>query len=251
MSMDNMDKPGSPDGTTPSMSTLEYEGQERLTFVPRRPRRLTLCAPALGPAAVHRAVAAGAVVVDGRSPEAHDSCHIAGSVSIPIDGGAFADRARAVTHAGSPIVAAAEGDIDGHAVARALTGAGFRTVVGVVAGGIPAYDAAGYDVRCQPAAAADRLLEALELGGAVLVDARDDAEWRQGHVPGSVHMPLRSLRGAARHLPRTPVVVACSDGRRAATAASILRRGGHENVWRATGAGLPFLLSRRLDLRGV
>ena len=234
------------------MSTLEYEGQGRLTFVPRRPRRLALCAPALGPAAVHRAVAAGVALVDGRSPEAHDACHIPGSVSIPLEGGGFADRAGAVINAGSPVVAAAAGDIDGHAVARALMGAGFRSVVGVVAGGVAAYDAAGYDVRCEPAAAADRLLEDLELGGAVLVDARDDEDWRQSHVPGSVHMPLRSLRGAAaRHLPRTPVVVACGDGRRAATVASILRRGGHGNVWRVAGAGLPFLLSRRLDLRGV
>jgi rhodanese-related sulfurtransferase len=233
------------------MSMLEYEGRGRLTVVSRRPRRATLCGPALGPAAVHRAAAAGVVVVDGRSPEAHDARHIPGSVSIPLEGGGFADRARAVITAGSPIVAAGDGDIDGRAVARALSGAGFRSVVGVVAGGVAAYNAAGYDVRCEPAAAADRLLADLELGGAVLVDARDEEDWGQGHVPGSVHMPLRSLRGAARRLPRTPVVVACGDGRRAATAASFLRRGGHGNVWRVAGAGLPFLLSRRLDLRGV
>jgi rhodanese-related sulfurtransferase len=233
------------------MSTLEHEGQGRLTFVPRRTRGLTLCAPALGPAAAHRAIEAGAVVVDGRPPEAHDGCHIPGSVAIPVDGGAFADRARAVIHAGSAILAAADGDIDGQAVARALAGAGFRRVVGVVAGGVPAYDVAGFDVRREPAAAADRLLEDLQLGGAVLVDTRDDEDWEQGHVPGSVHLPLRSLGGAARRLPRTPLVVACDDGRRAATAASVLRRWGHGNVWRIAGAGLPFLLSRRLDLRGV
>ena len=70
-------------------------------------------------------------------------------------------------------------------------------------------------------------------------------------MPGSVHIPLRSLGGAGRSLPRTPLMVACGDGRRAATAASVLRRFGHGNVWRIAGAGLPFLLSRRLDLRGL
>jgi hydroxyacylglutathione hydrolase len=233
------------------MSTAEHPTWHTLTFVPRRPPRLTLCAPTLAPAAVHRSVSHGAVLVDGRSPEAYDARHITGSVCIPFAGETFADRARDVIDAGAPVVAVGEGDGGGQAMARALIHAGCRAVVGVLDGGVSAYGEAGYDVGCQRAASADRLLEDLELGGAVLVDARDDEEWLEGHVPGSVHMPLRSLRGPARHLPRTPLVVACGDGLRAVTVASVLRRGGHHNIWRVAGAGLPFLLSRRLDLRGV
>ena len=73
----------------------------------------------------------------------------------------------------------------------------------------------------------------------------------RGHVPGSLHVPLRSVVAAAPLLPQTPVVVACTDGRRAATAASILRRRGHANIWRVADGGLPYLLSRRLNLGGV
>jgi len=94
-------------------------------------------------------------------------------------------------------------------------------------------------------------LGSLESGGAVLVDAREDDDWVHGHVPGSLHVPLRSVAAAASILPQTPVVVACTDGRRAATVASILRRRGHANVWRVAGAGVPYLLNRRLDLGGL
>jgi rhodanese-related sulfurtransferase len=50
-----------------------------------------------------------------------------------------------------------------------------------------------------------------------------------------------------------PTVTACSDGRRAAAAASALRRFGHRNVWRLAGAGVPDLLARPigLDLLGA
>ena len=103
----------------------------------------------------------------------------------------------------------------------------------------------------QHAVAAERVVDDLELGGAVLIDARDDEDWVRGHVPGSLHVPLRSVAAAAPLLPQTPVVVACTDGRRAATAASILRRCDHANIWRVAGGGLPYLLSRRLNLGGV
>lgn len=66
-----------------------------------------------------------------------------------------------------------------------------------------------------------------------------------------MHLPLRSLARLRTHLPRTPVVAACGDGRRAATAASVLRRAGRADIWRIAGAGLPYLLSHRLDLRGA
>jgi len=141
--------------------------------------------------------------------------------------------------------------MESHAMARTLQGAGFRRVWGIVAGGVAAYEAAGHPVGRQRAVPAERVLHDLETGGAVLVDARDDDDWVRGHVPGSLHVPLRSVAAAAPILPQTPVVVACTDGHRAATAASILRRRGHANVWRVAGAGVPYLLSRRLDLGGV
>lgn len=233
------------------MDNTEAHPWQTLAFVPRRPPRLSICIPALNPATVARAVAEGGVVVDGRSPEAYDDCHIPGSLCIPLEGGTFERRARSVVDRGAPVVAVAEANADARAMARSLARLGVRVVAGILDGGVGAYRDAGHEVARRPAAPADRLLEDLRLGGAVLVDARDDEDWAQGHVPGSVHLPLRSLGPPSTHLPRTPLVVACGDGRRAATAASVLRRHGRRDVWRIAGAGVPYLLSQRLDLRGA
>ena len=87
----------------------------------------------------------------------------------------------------------------------------------------------------------------------LLVDVRDDWEVVPRRLAGSVHLPLAELRAAAHLLPAVPTVTACSDGRRAAAAASALRRFGHRNVWRLAGGGVADLLERPigLDLLGA
>jgi rhodanese-related sulfurtransferase len=47
--------------------------------------------------------------------------------------------------------------------------------------------------------------------GFVLVDTRSEASWRQGHVPGAIHLPGRRIaREAAGRIPAgAPVVVYC------------------------------------------
>jgi hydroxyacylglutathione hydrolase len=205
----------------------------------------------LGPDDVHRAIAEGALVIDGRPPEAYDACHVPGSVNVPMDGGELASRARMAVGRDPGAIAVAGSDIESLALAVVLDRAGCGGVGRILAGGVDAYRSAGYAVGHQRVVAAERVVDDLELGGAVLVDARDDEDWVRRHVPGSLHIPLRSVAAAAALLPQTPVAVACTDGRRAATAASILRRRGHANIWRVAGGGLPYLLSRWLNLGGV
>ena len=205
----------------------------------------------LGTDDVHQALADGALVVDGRSPEAYDACHLPDSVNVPVGGGELASRVRMAVGRDPAAIALAGSDVESLALAMVLERAGCGAVAGILSGGIDAYRAAGYAVGQQHALAAERVVDDLQLGGAVLVDARDDEDWVRAHVPGSLHVPLRSVAAAAPVLPQTPVVVACNDGRRAATAATILRRRGHANIWRVAGGGLPYLLGRRLNLGGV
>lgn len=205
----------------------------------------------LTPAEVDRVLLEGAIVIDGRSPEAHDARHVAGSVNVPPAGGQVAARARTAVTPATRVVAVAGSDLESHALARRLRAAGCGHVLGILAGGVEAYAAAGYAVAAQRSVPADRIVDDLELGGALLVDARDDDDWVRGHVPGSLHIPLRSVASAAALLPQTPIVVACADGSRAATAVSILRRLGHANIWRVAGPGVPYLLSRRLSVGGI
>ncbi|GAA3619704.1 hypothetical protein GCM10022223_40680 [Kineosporia mesophila] len=83
---------------------------------------------------------------------------------------------------------------------------------------------------------------------AVVVDARDAAEYARGHLRGAVHAPLRpgtsmireGLPGRIRRplrktlpLPTagTRLWVHCADGTRASVAAGLLERAGHEVAW--------------------
>jgi len=205
----------------------------------------------LDPAEVRTAVEQGAIVVDGRAPEHFDAGHVPGSVNIPLAGGGFAARVCAAIGTGAAAIVVAGSDGESLAMAWAIERDGCGPVLGMLAGGVEVYAAAGFELGCLRSVAAEQVAGDLALGGAVMVDAREDDDWVRGHVPGSLHIPLRSVASAAALLPSVPVVVACTDGSRAATVASMLRRVGHANVWRVAGAGVPDLLRRRLNLGGI
>jgi rhodanese-related sulfurtransferase len=87
----------------------------------------------------------------------------------------------------------------------------------------------------------------LVAGGAQLVDVRTDAEWRSGHAPGALHVPLgRVARSTGELRAGTPVVVVCHSGARSAVAVRSLRARGFDatslrgglGAWRRAGGHL-------------
>ena len=65
--------------------------------------------------------------------------------------------------------------------------------------------------------------------GAVLLDVRTPEEYRSGHVPGAVNLPLDRLH--ERELPADrPVFAYCLSGARSRQAAMLLRRAGYAHV---------------------
>lgn len=67
--------------------------------------------------------------------------------------------------------------------------------------------------------------------GAVLLDVRETDEYREGHIPGSVHLPLGDLSKAAqRFQPDTPIYVHCLSGARSMKAVRLLQQQGFQNV---------------------
>jgi rhodanese-related sulfurtransferase len=99
--------------------------------------------------------------------------------------------------------------------------------------------------RSRPKATPEQARE-LQRHGAVLLDVREDGEWRAGHIPGARHIPLRRLPAQTAGLPpRCTVVTICRSGHRSARAAALLASQGREVVNLAGGmrawarAGLP------------
>jgi rhodanese-related sulfurtransferase len=76
---------------------------------------------------------------------------------------------------------------------------------------------------------------------AVLLDIRDNKDFRAGHVSGAVHIPHSAL--AKRHVELAkdkdkPIIVACRAGTHASTACGLLRKQGFENVYMMSGGML-------------
>lgn len=76
-----------------------------------------------------------------------------------------------------------------------------------------------------------RAAQALVAEGAGLVDVRRDDEWRAGHAPQAVHVPLDQLPLRAGELPTDRRVVAiCRTGARSGRATQYLRSFGLDVV---------------------
>jgi rhodanese-related sulfurtransferase len=83
--------------------------------------------------------------------------------------------------------------------------------------------------------------------GLLVLDVREDDEWRAGHVEGSVHIPLMELGNRYGELPEAEqTLVVCRVGSRSAYAAGFLIQQGLDAVnlagglvaWEAAGRAL-------------
>lgn len=76
--------------------------------------------------------------------------------------------------------------------------------------------------------------EALRLytaGDVVILDVRTLPEWRGGHIPGAVHIPLDELAARYQELdPARETLVVCAHGIRSAAAGQWLCQVGFDNV---------------------
>lgn len=82
-----------------------------------------------------------------------------------------------------------------------------------------------------------RALEAVR-AGATLLDVREGGEWKSGHAPGAIHIPIADIDKAPRRLRQgRPVVVMCASGMRSRTAAKHLRSLGWDAASLSGGIG--------------
>ena len=62
-----------------------------------------------------------------------------------------------------------------------------------------------------------------------VIDVREPAEWRRGHIRGSLNLPLAQLASRRHGLPNDKTIVAvCASGHRSAVAARTLQRSGYQ-----------------------
>jgi hydroxyacylglutathione hydrolase len=172
---------------------------------------------------------AGAIVIDGRSPETFASGHLRGSVNVGLDG-RFAEYAGDVARAGQRIVLVTDAGREAEARVR-LARIGFDDVTGY----LPEVEqvlAARPELAAQAMRIAAPDLASFRDDEAVqIVDVRNPAERDAGVVPGAIEIPLASLLDRHGELDATrPTVVYCAGGYRSSIAASLLRSLGFTHV---------------------
>jgi hydroxyacylglutathione hydrolase len=205
---------------------------ERIVDLNRGPLLDDFGAPAaLTPHEVEEAVAAGAVVIDGRTNEEFDEAHIAGALSTSSYDTGFATKVSRVAPAGAEIVMVAASDGDERDAAELLAAVGLR-VRGFLEGGMTAWRTEERPVR------RIELIDPGELARRVagpqpplVLDVRNATEYAGEHIPGSLHIPYGDLASRLAELPRErPIAAICRGGKRSGLAASILQREGFADV---------------------
>lgn len=131
---------------------------------------------------------------------------------------------------------------------RALMRIGIDRVNGAAVGGAKVIEAAG-DTASYRVSDFSELADEFRAGRPpVVLDVRQDHEWKAGHIEGAVHIPFQDLEGRVDDLSAgADTWVYCHTGHRASIAASLLERSGRapvliDDLWdNVEGAELPVL----------
>ena len=73
---------------------------------------------------------------------------------------------------------------------------------------------------------------------AVFLDIRDEGEYKVGHIPDAIHIPMKQFAERAGELEKhknRPVIAYCRSGARSTAVGSILKKHGFENVYNLGG----------------
>jgi hydroxyacylglutathione hydrolase len=78
---------------------------------------------------------------------------------------------------------------------------------------------------------ANALSELTRSGDVQVIDVRGPDEWRRGHLPAAIHIPLAALPDRIREIdPTIPTVLQCGGGVRSSIAASLLKARGMTQI---------------------
>lgn len=193
---------------------------------------------------VLHAAAGGTQILDTRDPAAFAAAHLRGSVNVGL-GGRFATFAGSVLDPQDTIAIVAESGCEKEARTR-LARIGFDRVRGYLDGGMRA--AARDVVETVSRITARELQE--DLDGPqppIVLDVRSVHEWRMGHIPHSINIPLPRLNERMAEIPHRRTVVSCRSGYRSSIAWSVLKQRGYDvidlvggmNAWETAELPMP------------
>jgi hydroxyacylglutathione hydrolase len=182
--------------------------------------------------------AAGALIVDVRTDHQFDEAHIPGALSNTMLRSGFGTKLAWIAHRSQEIVLVGRDDEDARRAARLAAAVGVNHLGGYLSGGMTSWRAEDREV-----ARVGRIqVEELHSRGdsVQVLDVREAAEWREAHIPGSVHVPYHDIHSLPAGIdPERPVAVICASGQRSAVGASLLLSYGARDVLHVVDGGVP------------
>lgn len=189
----------------------------------------TADAKPLSPEEFEAEMRAGALVLDTRAGSRFTAGHVPGSITVGLDG-KFAPWVGVVVPSTARILVVADPGREGEAIVR-LARIGYDHVDGWLDGGMPVWEASERAMaRMREVSAAEVLAERPRI-----LDVRTPTEWADGHLEGSLHIPLLELEERLSEVPEGQLAVMCHSGYRSAIACSLLQRRGKNELANVTG----------------
>ena len=183
----------------------------------------------------------GAGLLDTRPKAAYVARHIPGAVHLEADD-QLSNRIGFVLEPETPLVLLIEDATAYRRIVYSLARVGFENVVGYLAESLDTWEALGLPVTSgdvqdiTPGALQSMLADDGTVSRPVVVDVREVWEYAQGHVPGSMLIPLGELIHRIDTLDQArPVAVICATGSRSQSAAALLAQRGFQTVYNVVG----------------
>jgi rhodanese-related sulfurtransferase len=199
----------------------------------------------LSPEAVEKLLADGHYLIDARSSADYGGGHIEGAINVQMSSSEFEQRVGWVVPDDSPIILMTDKDEQAQKCIYNMAFIGLdQFVVGFLEGGLSAWMNSGRAVHTTPQMDVFTLHERLSANGMKVLDVREQDEWDEGHIEGSVLMPYTHLAPQLGRPPRfaelglakdDSIAVACATANRSSSAIGLLLREGYSKLYNVTG----------------
>jgi glyoxylase-like metal-dependent hydrolase (beta-lactamase superfamily II)/rhodanese-related sulfurtransferase len=171
-----------------------------------------------------------AIMLDVRTPFDFATGHVPNSIFIGLDGSFAPWVGELIIDVKQPILLIAPEGREEEAIIR-LSRVGFDNTVGYLAGGVDAWEEAGYEIDTVQSVAATSLAQEYQEYSERIYDVRRASEHISSHVIGAHNLPLSTINQHLSSLPQSETVyIHCAGGYRSMIASSILKSRGYHNI---------------------
>jgi hydroxyacylglutathione hydrolase len=192
----------------------------------------------LGLEDLESAMKAGATIVDTRTAQKFAAGHVPRTINIPLNK-SFLNWSGALVPYNRDfyIVSDRDSDEEVSEILNELCKIGLTRVRGVFpAAAVRDWKSRHGQLEQVAQVSVEDLTRQRAENGVQVIDVRNPDEWRHGHLPGAVHIPLAALPARLSELDGSvPIVLHCKGGGRSSIGASFLQSRGMSNVSNLAG----------------